>query len=183
MPEAEALGLKYSAGIWLSHDKEVYEKLDPKKSARFFSVLFLAEELQWSHSRGYLFTVSPNFSIHFWICSVAAVRVYLEMERCFYLFRSGPLLAEATGYYFRWRASLQAGLPHGAAFFAARVSDCFRNSSAILWWTVGNEIESPAQLIGQLQYTVFWTKTHWVFVRRCLFLLAMQSFCQDCRWY
>lgn len=26
-PEAEALGLKYSAGIWLTHDKEVYENL------------------------------------------------------------------------------------------------------------------------------------------------------------
>ena len=26
-PEAEALGLKYSAGIWLTHDEEAYEIL------------------------------------------------------------------------------------------------------------------------------------------------------------
>ena len=32
-PEAEALGLKYSAGIWLTHDKEVYQSLGSASSS------------------------------------------------------------------------------------------------------------------------------------------------------
>ena len=37
-PEAEALGLKFSAGIWLTHDNEVYESLGSNCVIKFWAM-------------------------------------------------------------------------------------------------------------------------------------------------